>query len=107
MKLGFVGLGKMGNQMVQRLILGGHEVVVKDLDEAAVAAVVDKGAVAADDYTQMVEQLGSPAIVWLMIPHLHVRSEIEPLTHAGAAGFLQQFDHGPQGQQRECDVWIA
>ena len=69
MKLGMVGLGKMGANMTQRLLRGGHEVVVTDLNEAAVQAAEQHGATAASDLEGIVNALASPRVVWVMVPH--------------------------------------
>jgi 6-phosphogluconate dehydrogenase len=74
MHIALVGLGKMGGNMVQRLLGGGHTVVAHDRDPKAVAAVVDKGAVGAASMKEAVERLGAlgatgaARVVWLMIP---------------------------------------
>lgn len=85
MKLGFMGLGKMGQPMVGRLLQAGHEVVVRDMQPEAVKAVVERGAVAAADVTDMLGQL-DPAIIWLMIPADFVDSQLDEL--------LQQVKEG-------------
>ncbi|HSX07474.1 MAG TPA: decarboxylating 6-phosphogluconate dehydrogenase [Candidatus Saccharimonadales bacterium] len=79
MKIGFIGLGKMGAQMVARLQKAKHEVVVTDLDQAAVAAAAERGAIAAADRDALVAALPAPAVVWLMIPAQFVDSEIDAL----------------------------
>lgn len=68
MKLGMVGLGKMGANMSRRLLAAGHEVVVTDLSEANVQAVVTEGAVGASDISALVNQLEAPRVVWVMVP---------------------------------------
>ena len=68
MKLGMIGLGKMGANMSERLMNGGHEVVANDLHEDAVQEVVDKGAEGAYSLEELVEKLDSPRTVWLMVP---------------------------------------
>lgn len=68
MKIGMVGLGKMGANMVERLILGGHEVVAYDIDPDAVGRVVARGAVGADSIESLVDQLNPPRSVWVMVP---------------------------------------
>lgn len=74
MHLALVGLGKMGGNMVQRLLGGGHVVVAHDRDPKAIAAVVEKGAVGAGSLKEVVDALsagagaGAPRVVWLMIP---------------------------------------
>lgn len=68
MKLGMIGLGKMGANMTKRLIAGGHEVVVTDISPDAVADVVAYGAQGAHDVAEVVAQLPTPRILWLMLP---------------------------------------
>ena len=79
MKLGMIGLGKMGEQMVIRLIKAGHEVVVTDLDKDAIERSVSNGAVAAKDRADLVSKLGEKAVVWVMIPAQFVTDEIAAL----------------------------
>jgi len=88
MRIGFIGLGKMGSQMVTRLLQGGHEVVVTDLDTTAVAAATQAGAIAATDRTELVQQLGEQAIIWLMIPAQFVDSELQALLEIVPAGTI-------------------
>ncbi|HUC20096.1 MAG TPA: decarboxylating 6-phosphogluconate dehydrogenase [Candidatus Polarisedimenticolaceae bacterium] len=78
MKLGFMGLGKMGQPMVGRLLKAGHEVVVRDVQPEAVKAAVSQGAVAADDVAAMLSQL-DPVIIWLMIPAGLVDAQLDEL----------------------------
>lgn len=68
MKIGFVGLGKMGGNMVERLLLNGHEVVVYDPSPDAVDASVKKGGAGAKSLGDLVELLPKRKIVWLMVP---------------------------------------
>jgi 6-phosphogluconate dehydrogenase len=68
MKLGFVGLGKMGGNMVWRLIQGGHQVVAYATGEEAVREAVSRGAVGANSLEEVVQLLAPPRVVWLMIP---------------------------------------
>ena len=68
MKLGMIGLGRMGGNMAQRLIAGGHEVVAFDRDAAAVAGLAKKGAEGAASLEQLAAKLPSPAIFWVMLP---------------------------------------
>ncbi|MCY3836822.1 MAG: decarboxylating 6-phosphogluconate dehydrogenase [Anaerolineaceae bacterium] len=69
MKLGMVGLGKMGANMTQRLLRDGHEVVVTDLNEAAIQTAVAGGATAAADLAEIVTALPAPRVAWVMVPH--------------------------------------
>ena len=68
MQLGMVGLGRMGANLVRRLIRDGHECVVYDVDPAKAAALADEGAVAADDLTTLADRLDAPRAVWVMVP---------------------------------------
>jgi 6-phosphogluconate dehydrogenase len=68
MKLGMVGLGRMGGNMTERLINDGHEVVVFDPDSSAVSVLADKGASVASSLEDVVSQLESPRTVWVMVP---------------------------------------
>jgi 6-phosphogluconate dehydrogenase len=68
MELGMVGLGRMGSNMVQRLLSGGHRVVVYDRDPAAVSSSSASGAVGADSLNSLIDTLAPPKAVWLMLP---------------------------------------
>lgn len=79
MRVGFVGLGKMGSQMVARLLSSNHEVVAHDVDPVAVGRVRRLGAIPAVERSHMVDLLGSKPVVWLMIPAKFVDNEIGEL----------------------------
>jgi 6-phosphogluconate dehydrogenase len=69
MRLGMVGLGKMGGNMVTRLLRGGHEVVVYDLDPELTKKVGSaEGASAVGGLEEMVGALQAPRVVWVMVP---------------------------------------
>jgi len=68
MELGMIGLGRMGGNMVLRLLRGGHAPVVYDRDPAAVARHVEAGARGAASPADLVEQLRAPRAVWMMVP---------------------------------------
>ncbi len=68
MKLGFIGLGKMGANMVERLLRDKHEVVVYNRSKDAINKVVEKGAIASDSHEDLVAKLPERKIVWLMVP---------------------------------------
>ncbi|UJR84657.1 phosphogluconate dehydrogenase (NAD(+)-dependent, decarboxylating) [Sandaracinus amylolyticus] len=69
MQIGFVGLGKMGANMVRRLIeRGGHEVVVWDRDPRAIAELARAGARGAESPEDLAQMLAPPRLVWLMVP---------------------------------------
>ncbi len=80
MQLAMIGLGRMGGNMVQRLVQGGHEVVVFDRSAEAVQAHVAKGARAAGDLAALCAALTPPRVVWIMVPAgAPVESTIEQL----------------------------
>src|SRR2546421_6821743 len=68
MQLGMIGLGRMGANMTQRLLEGGHSVVVYDRNPAAEEDAARMGAVKADSPQDMVTKLSKPRVIWLMIP---------------------------------------
>ncbi len=69
MRIGMIGLGKMGGNMVRRLRRAGIEVMGFDRDPAVAAALAAEcGMVAAASVRQLVEMLASPRVVWLMLP---------------------------------------
>ncbi len=68
MQLGMIGLGRMGANMVRRLLKGGHECVVFDRSAAAVAELVEEKATGAASLAELVQKLAAPRAVWLMVP---------------------------------------
>lgn len=68
MKIGFVGLGKMGGKMVERLLGKGHEVVVYNLTQPEIADAASKGAIASTGLDDMVSKMEGRKLVWLMVP---------------------------------------
>jgi 6-phosphogluconate dehydrogenase len=68
MRIGMIGLGKMGANMSRRLMDDGHTVVGFDLDEAAVQALKDDGADGATTLDALVGQLDPPRVCWMMVP---------------------------------------
>ena len=68
MELGMIGLGKMGANMTERLVKGGHRVVGYDLNPESVAQIVEKGAEGAVSLEDLAGKLPDPQIVWIMVP---------------------------------------
>jgi 6-phosphogluconate dehydrogenase len=68
MRLGMVGLGKMGANMTRRLMRGGHELVVTDLTADNVKHLAGEGAIASASLDDFVSKLSKPRIAWLMVP---------------------------------------
>ncbi|MGH7056272.1 MAG: phosphogluconate dehydrogenase (NAD(+)-dependent, decarboxylating) [Acetobacteraceae bacterium] len=68
MQLGMIGLGRMGANMVERLMQAGHQLAVYDPDAKAVDGLVKKGAEGSTDLARFVGSLAKPRAVWLMVP---------------------------------------
>jgi 6-phosphogluconate dehydrogenase len=86
MRIGMIGLGRMGANMVRRLIKGGHECVVNDRSADAVKASVGQGAKGASSLAELVAGLPAPRAVWIMVPAGIVDSvlaELRPLLKKG------------------------
>ena len=68
MQLGMVGLGRMGANLVRRLMRAGHECVVYDVSADAVKSLVDEGATGAASLQEFVQKLNVPRAAWVMVP---------------------------------------
>ena len=68
MELGMIGLGRMGTNMVRRLLRAGHQCVVYDIHPEAVQALVKEGAVGATSLEDFAKKLSKPRAVWMMVP---------------------------------------
>jgi 6-phosphogluconate dehydrogenase len=79
MELGMIGLGRMGNNMVRRLLRAGHSCVVYDLHAEAVQALVKGGAVGATSLEEMTHKLSKPRVVWMMVPAAAVDPTLDSL----------------------------
>ena len=86
MQLGMIGLGRMGANMVRRLMKGGHDCVVHDRMAAAVRALATEGAIGATTLDEFVARLDRPRTVWLMVPAAVVDSTLDALLPKLAAG---------------------
>jgi len=106
MKLAMIGLGKMGANMVRRLSGAGHEIVAYDVSENAATDLADEltGITAAKSLDEVIQNLPSPKVVWLMVPHQHVDAAITDLLSAGLDSGDVIIDGGnsnyKQSQQR-------
>lgn len=69
MKIGLIGLGRMGGNMVRRLVGSGHEVVGFDIDDKNVEAATEAGAQGVHSLVELVQALPRPRVVWVMVPH--------------------------------------
>ncbi|MBI3769018.1 MAG: decarboxylating 6-phosphogluconate dehydrogenase [Deltaproteobacteria bacterium] len=86
MQLGMIGLGRMGANMVRRLMRGGHECVVCDLAADAVGAIAKEGAIPSTSLDDFLRRLRTPRVVWLMVPAAAVDSTLAELVPRLAAG---------------------
>jgi 6-phosphogluconate dehydrogenase len=86
MQLGMIGLGRMGANMVRRLLKSGHQCVVYNRSERAVADLVNEKATGASSLADLVKKLEKPRAVWLMVPAAVVDQEIAELLPALEAG---------------------
>ncbi len=88
MKIGLVGLGKMGSQIANKLIDAGHELVVDNRHPENTDPLIEKGAQKFDDYGDLVHKLGEKPVIWLMIPHQYVPDEVDKLLEVMPQGGL-------------------
>ena len=88
MQIAMIGLGRMGGNMVRRLLRGGHQCVVFDRAPEAVAELAKAGAVAASSLADLAARLDPPRTVWLMLP----AGEITEGTIGALAGHLEAGD---------------
>jgi 6-phosphogluconate dehydrogenase len=86
MQLGMIGLGRMGANMVKRLMRAGHECVVFDRSPESVKKLAAEGAIGAASMEDFVQKLKAPRAVWLMVPAAVVDQTLEQLSHLLAKG---------------------
>ncbi len=86
MQLGMIGLGRMGGNMVRRLMRAGHESVVYDVHPPAVKTLAGEGATGADSLAAFVKALRPPRLVWLMVPAALVDQTLSALSSLLASG---------------------
>src|ERR1700744_3783195 len=86
MQLGMIGLGRMGANMVKRLLRSGHEVVAYANEAAAVKAASADGAKGVSSLTDLAKSMNAPRAIWLMVPASVVEAVIDELTPLLSAG---------------------
>jgi 6-phosphogluconate dehydrogenase len=86
MQLGMIGLGRMGANLVRRLIRDGHRCVVYDVSADAVAALAGEGASGAGSLADFVSKLDKPRAIWVMVPAGYVQSTVDQLADLLEAG---------------------
>jgi len=86
MQIGMIGLGRMGANMVRRLLRHGHECIVNDRNPEAIKTLVDEGAIGAASIDEFLSKLKQPRAIWLMIPAALVDTMLDELVPHVAAG---------------------
>src|SRR5204862_740418 len=86
MQLGMIGLGRMGANMVRRIMSGGHNCVVFDRSGEAVTKLAGEGATGADSLEDFVQKLQAPRAVWIMVPAAVVDSTLHELSALLSSG---------------------
>jgi 6-phosphogluconate dehydrogenase len=96
MKIAMVGLGKMGANMVRRLVSDDHEIIAYDVSHQAALDLQDEldGVSAVDDLESLLSGLSAPRVIWLMVPHQFVDQTIDDLLTAGLAAGDVVIDGG-------------
>ena len=86
MQIGMIGLGRMGANMAERLLAGGHRCVVHDRSAQAIESLASKGAVGVGSIGELVDRLDRPRVIWLMVPAAAVDGLVDGLTSKLAGG---------------------
>ena len=79
MQIGMIGLGRMGANMVSRLLRGGHQCIVFDMNPPTVQTLVHEGALGTASLDEFVEKLTPPRVAWLMVPAAVVDATLDAL----------------------------
>ena len=80
MQLGMIGLRRMGGSMVRRLLHGGHSCVVYDSQPASVTSLAQQGATGSNSIDELIKKLGTPRVLWLMVPAVAVDTTLHELS---------------------------
>ena len=117
MQLGMVGLGRMGANMVRRLLKGGHHCVVFDRSGQAVADLVKEKATGAGSPAEFVKQLAKPRAIWLMVPVGAVDATIadllphlergDILIDGGNSYYVDDIRRAKELAQKEFTMWMS
>jgi 6-phosphogluconate dehydrogenase len=86
MKIGMIGLGRMGANMARRIVSAGHECVAHDRSVEAIESVEAHGVIGARSLDQLIERLAPPRAVWLMVPAAAVDGLVNKLAHKLSPG---------------------
>ena len=117
MQMGMIGLGRMGADMVRRLMRGAHECVADDLNADAVARLSNEGARGVSPLEEFAEALRKPRIAWLMVPAASVEQVVEELsqrlqrtTSSSMAAILTistTFGVRKRWRRGACTTWMS
>ena len=113
MKLAMIGLGKMGANMVRRLVGDGHEIIAYDVDAASTSALAEEldNVTAVHSMDELISSLAAPRVIWLMVPHQFVDQSIESLIEAGMVKGDLLVDGGNSNfnlsKQRAADLQVS
>jgi len=110
MKLAMIGLGKMGANMVRRLVADGHEIIAYDVDSKSADSLAGEheNISAVHSLADLISALSPPRVVWLMVPHTYVDESISALLSAGMSAGDLLVDGGNSNfnlsKQRAADL---
>ena len=110
MQVGMIGLGRMGANMVRRLLHGGHSCVVYDRAATAVAALVTEKATGAASLEELVRKLTAPRAIWIMVPASVVDAtiaELRPILGPGDILIDGGNSHYVDDMRRSADLKLA
>src|SRR5690606_7792858 len=105
MKIGLIGLGKMGGNMAKKLIADDHQVTAFDLDEENLNTAEKNGVEACRSIEELVKKLPPPRNIWIMVPHgkptdstikklLHILDEDDLITDGGNSHYINSITNG-------------
>jgi len=103
MQVGMVGIGRMGANLVRRLMLGGHDCVVYDVDSVAVDKLAAEGAVGTHSIAEFTAALETPRVGWVMVPAAFTRDTITELARYFQPGDIL-IDGGNSMWQDDVDT---
>ena len=116
MQLGMIGLGRMGGNMVRRLMRNGHKCVVFDLSPANVQSLVTEGATGSDSMESFVKALSKPRVAWVMVPAGHatdvtitkLASLMEPgdIVIDGGNSYFQAMSAIPSSSRKKASSFV-
>ncbi|MFB5662297.1 phosphogluconate dehydrogenase (NAD(+)-dependent, decarboxylating) [Alteribacillus sp. HJP-4] len=115
MRLGMIGLGKMGFQLTENLLEKQHEVVANDTNQEQLEAIAEKGAEKAETLEALVEKLNKPRTVWVMVPAGEITDKVinqlgelldkgDTIIDGGNSNYKQTLARGESLQEKGIDL---